>query len=73
MPHPDLIKALAGPSTADVVANYQPPPEPSWHDKYVKPWGSAALAKAEPNWFGKNVLAKLQAKLEKEASAGAQG
>lgn len=30
-----------GYTTADLMAHYQAPPEPSWHDKYVKPWGSA--------------------------------
>lgn len=48
---------LAGPgpdpTTADALANL---PQPSWHDRYVKPLGSAALAQQEPNWFGKNVL-----------------
>lgn len=40
-------------STADVLGQM---PQPSWHDRYVKPWGSAALAQQQPNWFGKNVL-----------------
>lgn len=41
-------------TTADVLARM---PEPSWWEQYVRPWGSATLAKGEPNWFGKNVLA----------------
>lgn len=41
------------PSTADILARI---PQPSWHDQYVKPWGSVALAQQEPNWFGRNVL-----------------
>lgn len=51
-PLADLLMG-GGYGTEHVKANM---PEPSWHDRYVKPLGSAALAKQEPNWFGKNVL-----------------
>lgn len=47
---------LSGPSMADANARIS---EPSWHDKYIKSWGSAALAQQEPNWFGKNVLGNI--------------
>jgi len=40
-------------TTADVLASM---PEPSWHDRYVKPWGTVALQQQEPSWFAKNVL-----------------
>lgn len=53
---PQRDPPMDGPTTADVLAQYRAPPEPSWHDKYVKPFGSAAIAQQEPNWFGRNVL-----------------
>lgn len=59
----DLARLLAenyGPSTADVLNRM---PQPNWHDRYVPAWlkgiGSAALAKQEPNWFGREVLSRI--------------
>lgn len=52
-----LLAEYDGPSTADVLAQM---PTPSALDRardYVRSWGSGALAKQEPNWLGKNLLA----------------
>src|SRR5262245_10550104 len=40
----------------DALARTLGAPGGFW-DTYIRPWGSEALAKQEPTWFGKNILA----------------